>query len=376
MVFPLSVCWVFVIVVFFEAQIVCTARLRSNHPALAHQQIPAQAAVIAKQSPQLAVKQSGPQPTSTPDLRPPAPPAQGQSPQGSLVKVLRTSMTKENKQNKETKQITTKPNAFHPFQSLCGNVHFLFNLPPDLKPGDSPRGLFIMLHACQRTASSFFALPEEAAMTTAVLRRGFAVAAPDTPPGRHGDCWDVLADGRRLAEAIPKAQGQLHLERKPLYAVGISSGGMLLASLVSNFKIAFSGLSFNVSPQNSQLFQRIGAWPRTSFVHAAGNRWAAPHTVLSAVDALKRRGTPVQILSTGPKPLEELPNHAAQLGIDSKTLSHAVDLLRWAGFTRMLRGDTPGTFKGQLLTPYSTDNAMAYLKRSDVGSAIMGHGGG
>lgn len=348
------------ILVAFAPQYVFAAYLRSRSTALAHVHTLAETGARAKFATWGAwpsnSSQSGPSQNSL----------------GRLVPGQQRSLTP----HADSKQGKSVAAAFHPFQSMCGGMHFIFNLPPDLKPGNSARGLFIMLHACQRTASSFFTLPEEAAMTTAVLRRGFTVAVPDTPPGRYGNCWDILADGRTLAKAIPQVQQQLHLETKPLYAVGISSGGMLLASLVKNFRVPFSGINFNASPQNSQMFQGVGIWPRASFVHAEGDRWAPSQKVLSAADALKRRGTPVQVFSTGPKPLEELPNHATQLGIDAKILSHAVDLLRWAGFTRMFSGDTPGTFKGQLLTPYSTDNALAYLKRSDIGNAIIGHGGG
>merc|ERR1719161_2977580 len=73
---------------------------------------------------------------------------------------------------------------------MAGDLHFLYTMPPDLEPGKKPKGLFLMLHGCQRGAAGFFRLPEEGAMSAAALLRGYAVAAPDSPP-HSGECWDV-----------------------------------------------------------------------------------------------------------------------------------------------------------------------------------------
>merc|ERR1719160_2217990 len=119
-------------------------------------------------------------------------------------------------------------------------------MPPNLKPGEKPKGLFLMLHGgapmrgtCQKGAAGFFRLPEEGAMAAAVLRRGYAVAAPDSPP-HPGQCWDIHQDAHRVALALPQARAQLGLVDAPLYGIGVSTGGMLLASLVSTFGVQFS----------------------------------------------------------------------------------------------------------------------------------------
>lgn len=275
-----------------------------------------------------------------------------------------------------SKLIQTATAESKPFQSLWGGVRFLFSLPPDLKPGASPRGLFIMLHGCQRTADSFFTLPEETAMTASVLRRGYAVAAPDQVIRRAGDCWEINTDGNTIARAIPEAQVNLGLQKAPLYSVGVSSGGMLLARLVSHFRLSFSGVIFNVSPHDPYMFSGKNPWPRTSFVYSQGDHWAPPNTVNVAAKLLQQRGTPVQLLSVGPKALEELPRHAAKLGMLPQTLSLAVDLLRKAGFAKALPGPTIGSSKGSFLAPQATDPAVDYLKTTAIANAIASHGEG
>lgn len=272
------------------------------------------------------------------------------------------------------KRMQTETLAFHPFQSVCGGVRFLFSLPPDLKPGASPHGLFVMFHGCQRTAESFFSLPEESAMTAAVLQRGFAVAAPDSAPRHPKDCWEVGADGHIISQAIQQARANPALQKAPLYGVGISSGGELLASLVSNFKVPFSGVVINMSPHNPNLFSASNAWPRTSFVYAQGDTWASPDKVQVAARLLQQRGTPVQVLGVGPKSLDELPSHSLQLGISSQTLSFVVDLLRKAGFTKVLPDPTVGSATGTFLAPQKTDLAFEYLRGTTIANAIGSQG--
>lgn len=258
---------------------------------------------------------------------------------------------------------------FHPLQSISGGVRFLSSLPSDLQPGASPRGLFVLFHGCQRSAESFFHLPEESAMTAAVLKRGFAVMAVDTVIPRVGDCWDMV-DAPKLAQALVQAKTHPSFQKIPLYGLGVSSGGMMLARLVGGFRLPFAGLIFNVSPHRPELFTGNTVWPRTSFVHAKYDNWAPPNMVLAAAKLLQQRGTPVQVLSTGPKPLHELPLFASRLGIQPGTLSLVVDILFKAGFVKVLPDPTVHSRKHVFLAPAAADAAFDYLRKTSVANIL------
>merc|ERR1719316_2106354 len=216
-------------------------------------------------------------------------------------------------------------------------------------------------------------------MTQAVLRRGFAVAALDTLVRHTADCWDVGADGPKIARAVLEVQAHAGLQKAPLYGLGVSSGGMILARLVGGFQLQFSGLVFNVSPHTAELFYGNTAWPRTSFVYAPHDVWAPPTMVLATAKLLQQRGTPVQVLNTEPKPLNELLRYAVQLGIPPPSLALVVDLVRKAGFTKVLPGPTVGSRKETFLAPAGADSAFMYLHTTAVApilAKLPNHGQG
>lgn len=263
------------------------------------------------------------------------------------------------------------------FQSVAGGFHFLYSLPANLKPGEKPKGLFLMLHGCQRGAVGFFRLPEEGAMSAAALLRGYAVAAPDSPP-HSGECWDVDKDAKQFVAALSEARAQLGLANSPLYGMGISSGGTMLASLVSNFGVKFNGVSFNVAPHSPDLFQKATpSWPRTSFVFEKYDDWAKPQAVKQAAAFLTGVGTPVQIFENGPHPIDDLPGTwnspglSSVLNVDRSALMEATQVIRKARLTVPKLG-TDGSNR-DFLAPNEADAALkAILQAPGFKSLLQG----
>lgn len=225
------------------------------------------------------------------------------------------------------------------FQSVAGDFHFFYGVPHFLYEQDKQaKGLFLMLHACQRGAGAFFHLPEESAMAAAALKRGYAVAAPDAPP-HPGHCWDVAKDTKRLALALPEARAQLGLQDAPLYGMGISTGGMVLASLVQTFGVVFNGVHFNAAPHSADLFlQATSPWPRTSFAFERGDQWAKPDVVQQSASFLNRVGTPVQVVENEPHPLDDLPKLSPVLNISRSALVQATKAIHTSGLTMRTHG--------------------------------------
>merc|ERR1719378_407530 len=120
-------------------------------------------------------------------------------------------------------------------------------------------------------------------MTLAVLRRGLIAVVPEvqfpvtlpiagaTASLLQPGCWHPESDGPALHGSWPLLLQELGLQGKPVYGIGISSGGVMLAALASGFHWAFAGLHFQVSTGGAldtdpYLF-KFGRWPRASFVY-------------------------------------------------------------------------------------------------------------
>eukprot|EP00746_Dinoflagellata_sp_MGD_P021819 gnl/MRDRNA2_/MRDRNA2_150970_c0_seq1.p1 gnl/MRDRNA2_/MRDRNA2_150970_c0~~gnl/MRDRNA2_/MRDRNA2_150970_c0_seq1.p1 ORF type:complete len:359 (-),score=62.41 gnl/MRDRNA2_/MRDRNA2_150970_c0_seq1:196-1272(-) len=249
------------------------------------------------------------------------------------------------------------------FQSIAGDLHFLYSMPPNLKPGEKPKGLFLMLHGCQRSAVGFFRLPEEGAMSAAVLLRGYAVAAPDSPPADwQGQCWDVDKDAHKVVAALSSARAQLGLADSPLYGIGISTGGMLLASLVSSFHLPFNGVVFNAAPHSAEFFQKATpSWPRTAFVSESNDQWATPNAVKQAAAFLVHVGTSVRTWENGPHPLDDLPGLSPVLDVDRSALLDATQVIRKSGLIVKKLG--PEGIVRDFLAPNAADQAFQIVLR-------------
>lgn len=259
---------------------------------------------------------------------------------------------------------------FTPIAQVIGSVHFRVHVPTRatiLAPGRNatpadvppdaavagPRGAVLFLHACLHHSQDFFELPEESKMATAALRRGLAVLAPDASPSQGG-CWNPQIDGPLLYNALPLLLQKEGLLGKPLYGVGISSGGVMLDALVGAFRIKFDGLQFQVSPGSASGdipgYFRSQPHPRSSFVFMTGDQYAPRRTIEVAAAALRKAGTPAQVLEAKPKPIRELVNRAPLVGLSRGFMRRTVRRMYDLGYLERRPGGAESE-GGRLATP-------------------------
>lgn len=236
---------------------------------------------------------------------------------------------------------------FKPTAKWYGHMHVQFHGPHQIPvPADGPssnassnnhkteqsvlqraRGVFVLLHSCSHHSTDFFTLPEETTITTAAIRRGFVALVPDAP-SRTGGCWSPHEDGLLLYTAINMFLEEKGLKDKPIYGVGISSGGVMLARLVSSYKMPFLGCHFIVSPGAGNAWKAHptpGAFathhfPRTSFVYMENDLYAPPKAIHVAAEALRKRGTEVLVLESPPKPVRMLMRRAGLMNIQTEMM--------------------------------------------------------
>lgn len=116
-------------------------------------------------------------------------------------------------------------------------------------PIGAPRAVAVLLHGCQHGGVDWFLLPEDKALTSAVLERGIAVIAATSSDRRSG-CWQhQWPSGWRGGYLMPVDVETIHfdlfhlgmalemlLEREgwkglPIYAMGASSGAVMASML-------------------------------------------------------------------------------------------------------------------------------------------------
>lgn len=147
------------------------------------------------------------------------------------------------------------------------------------KPMNTSLGTVLMLHGCSHSATDFFprgescdtciGLPEEMRMTRAALQRGYSVVAVSSTD-RARKCWKThpkAEDGPdydRVSAALIEAQSRgAYSPRLPLFAVGISSGGLFATSLPLRFRVA--GVNAIVSAAVCLLWGDAGETVLTSY---------------------------------------------------------------------------------------------------------------
>lgn len=243
-----------------------------------------------------------------------------------------------------------------PTSKWYGNMHMQYHAPelvplpaegpvgntssPCLKPKPGlqcSKGVFVLMHACQHNSGDFFTLPEETTITTAVVRRGFVALVPDAP-NRASHCWLPYEDGLILYTSINLFLEEKGLQDKPLYGIGISSGGVMLARLISSYKMPFLGSHYVVSPGAADALSdkpKPGAFatydfPRTSFVYMNKDYYASPKAIKVAAKALRKRGTDVLVLESKPKKVQTLLKRAGLMNIHTSVMHRIIrELYNW-----------------------------------------------
>lgn len=225
--------------------------------------------------------------------------------------------------------------GFHPSKEAHHYVHFMAHWPvANSEEASWPKGTFLLLHSCAHHSTDWFLLPEESQITHEVLRRGYVALAAEAYPS-VGGCWHPSVDGPLLSPAIRLFLKKHNLENKPLYGVGMSSGGVMLGTLVAAYSMKFAGVHFAVSPGVAPAGPATNPpsvglfhghkFPRTSFVFMEKDLYAPPETVNAAADVLRKAGTPVLVLEHKAKPVQELLTRAHTMETTNRIMQRCVE---------------------------------------------------
>lgn len=197
------------------------------------------------------------------------------------------------------------------------------------------RGVFLLLHACGPTCDDWVRLPEEYELLRAVHQRGFFTLAPQSHSSGKG-CWterDPPVVKRALQDFV-KARG---LEGKPIYGLGISNGGVMLAHLEADHGVRFNGHYYIVSAGGA-LGDNPGSFaashhPPAAIVHMVQDPQTPSKTLHAISAALEKSHTQFQMLLAPPKPLTDLLKLESKVGLDRDTLAEVIYTIWDWGFT-------------------------------------------
>lgn len=245
---------------------------------------------------------------------------------------------------------TTDAHAIQPKSEISGGLQVYYQVPPTRNSTSLPPGLFVLFHACGHTGFDWWSLPEEKAMTSVLLNRGFAAVAFTAQPAT-GLCWHPNNDSPLVANSMNLFIKMHGLQGVPIYGLGTSSGGVVLADLVSRFKIGFAGVYFCVSPGGALAPGTPGApqnnwgpgtfatktFPPSFFVYMENDPIAPRNAVLVAKAALKEAGVPVQTREVKPKPVYELAHRTAELGLTQDVTARLMQTFKDWGFVQKKR---------------------------------------
>eukprot|EP00746_Dinoflagellata_sp_MGD_P145932 gnl/MRDRNA2_/MRDRNA2_78492_c0_seq1.p1 gnl/MRDRNA2_/MRDRNA2_78492_c0~~gnl/MRDRNA2_/MRDRNA2_78492_c0_seq1.p1 ORF type:complete len:370 (+),score=50.59 gnl/MRDRNA2_/MRDRNA2_78492_c0_seq1:180-1289(+) len=270
--------------------------------------------------------------------------------------------------NSDSATVVSKPrnSELHPQQAFVNNLLVWSQSEVNSK------GTFVLLHGCGHFANDWFELPEEKKITQAVVNRGYAVLVPNAP-SRVGGCWVEQQDGPVLYQSVQLWLQTHGMEGKPLYAVGISSGGVMIAKLVTVYQMTFKGIHFVVSPgaafgASAGGFSTV-KFPRTSFVYMPKDSYAPPQTIQVAVQALKKAGTPVVAFKAAPKQVNTLYVRSKKMDITKKMMAKCIrKLYEWGYLESRCRHCPPGIvhrFDYRLYLKYGSSDYVLNLLVAD-----------
>lgn len=190
------------------------------------------------------------------------------------------------------------------------------------RPAGNLLGTVIFFHGCSHSATDFFpagdlcpqciGLPEETRMVRIALERGYGVVAVSST-NRERKCWGTHPEAKegpdydRVSTALREAQARnAYSPRVPLFAIGISSGGLFATSLPLRFQVA--GVNSMISSAVCLFWtgtdnQITDAYPAHVFTHMGEQDKGTARRVHAAMRTLTRFGTHAAEYSVSPKPV-------------------------------------------------------------------------
>lgn len=166
-------------------------------------------------------------------------------------------------------------------------------------PEHTPRGLLFVAHGCNHNALDFglrskacikcIGLPVETQLVETALARGFAVLAVSAEKGKKA-CWKGNSAQRQVVPAIAQFIARIapSLQDKPVFALGASSGGNVVAVLGMFMKL--TAIQVQISHLHPEAVA-TGRHPPASVLYMT-----APPPHFDEVKALQAQGIPAELI--------------------------------------------------------------------------------
>ncbi|CEM07910.1 unnamed protein product [Vitrella brassicaformis CCMP3155] len=189
---------------------------------------------------------------------------------------------------------------------LNGSIEVISEVPF----GGPRRGIVFLAHGCHHSATDFWphsqhcikclGLAEQRRMVTELLSEGYGVVAVSSA-NRRRMCWSPTADRKRVLEALQILRRREGWESLPLFAIGSSSGGRLIGSLVSEQSLKFDAVA--IQGMAIALRSGVDSFPPALFVTMAKDR-RTTRLVRALVTRLREHERPALLLAVGPVPIQ------------------------------------------------------------------------
>ncbi|CAM9219610.1 unnamed protein product, partial [Ectocarpus fasciculatus] len=176
-------------------------------------------------------------------------------------------------------------------------IEYVFEAPP--MPAN--RILFIA-HGCGHSALDFWpkspqclncvGLPEERRIVTKALTRGYFVVAVSSAGQDHGGCWDVKVDAKKVMRVLSLIKKKhSNLRTAPIFALGASSGGHMVAALGSRLH-DIGGLCIQIMAPDISFQMNQQLFPPSQWIYMQKDS-RTQQDVADTVSALRRSGAVV-----------------------------------------------------------------------------------
>lgn len=194
----------------------------------------------------------------------------------------------------KTDEIVTVP--LQPRKEIIMELPHYYLLPKSTF--SKPKGVLVVLHACQRSGLEFFHLPEDRIVAQDALQKGLAVLAL-TSQDRQSGCFtqqDVSWVGKVVDE-----WSKLHsLQDIPRFGLALSSGASFLFFVYKELRLETMAVYNTPQTFLPSDMENKRAIP-TAFVNMPVDKPMAKQ-IRKNYDGLMRQGVPTQLFRVSPRP--------------------------------------------------------------------------
>lgn len=170
-------------------------------------------------------------------------------------------------------------------------------------PAGDPSKILFLAHGCGHSALDFWpdspecptciGLPEERRIVTMALQRDYLVVAVSSAGQDHGGRWDTRVDSKRVMRVIGLLKKeQRALRGLPVFALGVSSGGVIVAAMATRLH-DLAGVCIQVMAPDISFEMNRQLYPPSQWIYMEKDT-KTQIGVNATVKALQKSGAMVQ----------------------------------------------------------------------------------